>query len=50
MYYIYEAHTEIRLKEIIQPPPTNAATPSPDLTTSVEQKFSYGEIQKYTDI
>ena len=39
-----EVQTAIHLKEIIQP------LPPPSFTTSLEQKFSYGDMQKYTDI
>ena len=47
----YEAQTASCLKEIIQPPPDSQPTPiRQNLTTSLEEKFSYGDIQKYTDI
>ena len=41
---IYDAQTKSRLKKIIQPP-TRRKFP-----TSLEQKFSEGYIQEYTDI
>ena len=47
----YEAQTAICFKEIIQPPPIPNPPPIRyNLATSLEQKFSYGDIQKYTDI
>ena len=45
----YEAQTVSRLKEIIPPPPNPPPTIQ-NLTTSLEQKCSYGDTQKYTDI
>ena len=45
----YEAQIVSRLKEIIPPPPNPPPTIQ-NLTTSLEQKFSYGDTQKYTDI
>ena len=47
----FEAQTACCLKEIIQPPPIpNLTLIRPNLTTSLEQRCSYGDIQKYTDI
>ena len=49
----YEVHTANRLKEIIQFPP-NAPPILPDKILirlwTLEQKFSYGDIQKYTEL
>ena len=44
-----EAQTASRLMEIVQPP-TKPNPTQKNLTTSLEQKFSYGDIQKYMDI
>ena len=44
-----ETQTASRLKEIIQPPPNPPPIRS-NLTTSTEQKFSEGDIEKYKDI
>ena len=40
---------EILIIEIIQPLPNPPSTKQ-NLKTSLEQKFSYGDIRKYTDI
>ena len=45
----YEASAATHLKEIIQLPPNPPPTRL-NLTKSLEQNFSYGDIQKYTDI
>ena len=42
-----EAQTSSRFKETIQPPPTHPHQIK--LITSLEQKFSYGDIKKYRD-
>ena len=47
----YEAQTASRVKEIIQLPPIHPPPPSDKiLLTSLEQKFSDEDRQKYTDI
>ena len=48
----YEAETASRLKEYIQPLPPHPTSHQPEknLTTSLEQTFYQGDIQKYTDI
>ena len=46
----YEAQTASHVKEIVQTSPTAPHPTRYDFTTSPEQKFSYGDKQKYTDI